>query len=252
MTSAQAEGHALAADDDVQNTTSTENEPLLGGPGDAIQKPDAPIVNNLYLGTGWLALIGLALLLAIVWSAVFTHPRFPLVSPHPLLQSLGTATLTLAILILQPTSPSNPQAKLLGAKLHAGLQLLSLALFIAGVAVIETNKHVSHGEHFHSAHGFLGVLTAVLFVVQYVVGVLMWKVPTVFGSEEKAKAVWKYHRFSGYVLLGSVLATVVSAAETDYVKGRLGVKTWAVAAAAVLVVVGVFPRLQLSKLGVRH
>ncbi len=50
MPSAQAEGHALVADDDVRNTTSTENEPLLGRPGDAIQKPDAPIVNNLYLG----------------------------------------------------------------------------------------------------------------------------------------------------------------------------------------------------------
>jgi hypothetical protein len=28
----------------------TESEPLLGRPGDATQKPDAPMLNNLFLG----------------------------------------------------------------------------------------------------------------------------------------------------------------------------------------------------------
>ncbi len=28
----------------------TESEPLLGGPGDATQKPDAPLIKNLVLG----------------------------------------------------------------------------------------------------------------------------------------------------------------------------------------------------------
>lgn len=28
----------------------SESEPLLGRPGDATQKPDAPMINNLWLG----------------------------------------------------------------------------------------------------------------------------------------------------------------------------------------------------------
>jgi hypothetical protein len=36
----------------VEDTGNTgETEPLLGRPGDATQKPDAPLISNLYLGT---------------------------------------------------------------------------------------------------------------------------------------------------------------------------------------------------------
>ena len=130
-----------------------------------------------------------------MWSAVFTHQRFPLLTPHPVLQTLGTVSLVLAILVLQPTA--TPEAKALGQRAHGTLQLLSLLLFTGGIAVIETNKHVNRLDHFHSAHGYLGVLTGSLFVLQYVFGVLMWAVPGVLGGEAKAKSLWKYHRWGG-------------------------------------------------------
>ena len=38
-------------DGDAPAPAPTESEPLLGGPGDATQKPDAPLINNLVLGT---------------------------------------------------------------------------------------------------------------------------------------------------------------------------------------------------------
>lgn len=230
--------------------TPAESEPLLGRPGDAIQKPDSSLITNLWLGTGWLSLSGLALLVAIIYTALFTHPRYPLLTPHPALQTLGTISLTLAILVLQPTA--TPEAKALGQKAHAVLQLTSFLLFTAGIAVIETNKHANHLEHFHSAHGYLGVLTGCLFVLQYGFGVLMWAFPSVLGGEEQAKGLWKYHRWGGYGLLLSVLATLVSAAETDYVDKVLGVKTWAVGIAVTLVAVGVFPRVQVRKLGIQR
>ncbi|KAK0651465.1 hypothetical protein B0T16DRAFT_442928 [Cercophora newfieldiana] len=241
---------SATTDDDTTILTPAESEPLLGRPGDAIQKPNASLITNLWLGTGWLALTGLTLLIALIYSALFTHPRFPLLTPHPALQTLGTVSLTLAILILQPTA--TPAAKAAGQKAHAALQLLSLLLFTAGIAVIETNKRVNHLEHFHSLHGYLGTLTGVLFALQYVFGFLMWAVPGVLGGEEKAKGLWKYHRWGGYGLLLSVLATLVSAAETDYVKKVLGVKTWAVAVAVLLVVAGTFPRIQVRKLGIHR
>lgn len=77
--------------------------------------------------------------MALVWSAVFEHPPFiPLFSPHPLLQSVGVLVLAEAILILQPTWTAGE--KVIGARAHASLNLLSFAIFTAGVLIIEANK----------------------------------------------------------------------------------------------------------------
>jgi cytochrome b-561 len=172
----------------------TESEPLLGRPGDATQKPDAPMINNLFLGTAWLSQLGAVLLLAVIWSAVFTHPTLPLVSPHPLLQSLGIFTVLQAILLLQPTT--TPRAKAQGQRAHFLLHLLSFSLFIAGTTIIEVNKHANNMAHFHSAHAYLGVTTVALLVVQYLFGFTIWAVPVVWGGEEAAKGMWKYRMFS--------------------------------------------------------
>ncbi|KAK4157439.1 eukaryotic cytochrome b561-domain-containing protein [Chaetomidium leptoderma] len=235
------EGEALAP---------TESEPLLGRPGDATQKPDAPMINNLFLGTAWLSQLGALLLLAIIWSSLFTHPTLALVTPHPILQSLGVFTVLQAILLLQPTT--TPRAKLVGQRAHALLHLLSFALFVAGATVIQVNKHVNHLPHFHSAHAYLGVGTLGLMLVQYGFGFTIWAVPGLWGGEEAARGMWKYHRIVGYAALVLLLATVAAAAETDYSKGVLGLRLWAVLLAEALIVVGVFPRVHLRKLGVQR
>ncbi|KAJ4416829.1 hypothetical protein N0V85_002111 [Neurospora sp. IMI 360204] len=235
-------------DAEPEPAVPTESEPLLGRPGDAIQKPDAPMFLNLVLGTAWLSQVGAVLLLLTTWSAVFLHKLGALISPHPLLQSLGTFLLIQAILILQPTS--TPDAKRLGQRIHASLHLLSFLSFVSGITIIETNKHVNHLAHLHSLHAYLGVITATLLLAQYVFGICIWAVPAVFGGEEKAKSLWKYHRCAGYVLLVLVLATVGAAADTDYSKGVLKIKGWTFGLGIALVVLGVFPRVQLRKLGI--
>ncbi|KAK3948844.1 eukaryotic cytochrome b561-domain-containing protein [Pseudoneurospora amorphoporcata] len=233
---------------DAEPAVPTESEPLLGRPGDAIQKPDAPMFLNLVLGTAWLSQLGALLLLVTTWSAVFLHKLGVLISPHPLLQSLGTFLLIQAILILQPTS--TPAAKRTGQRIHASLHLLSFLSFISGITVIETNKHVNHNAHLHSLHGYLGVITGTLLFAQYMFGIGIWLVPGIFGGEEKAKALWKYHRYGGYLLLVLVLATIGAAADTDYSKGVLKIEGWTFGLGIALVVVGVFPRVQLRKLGI--
>ena len=50
-----------------QNPAVTENEPLLGRPGDATQKPDQALAFNLWNGTGILAQIGIWVLAGLVW-----------------------------------------------------------------------------------------------------------------------------------------------------------------------------------------
>ncbi|KAK3304229.1 eukaryotic cytochrome b561-domain-containing protein [Chaetomium strumarium] len=226
-----------------------ESEPLLGRPGDATQRPDAPMIKNIFLGTAWISQLGGVLLLAVTWSSVFTHPKLPLVSPHPLLQTLGVFTGLQAILVLQPTN--TPRTKSLGQRYHFILHILSFALFVAGTTIIEVNKHANHMPHFHSPHAYLGVSTFALLVLQYLFGFTIWAVPRVWGGEERAKSMWKYHRWVGYSALVLLLATVAAAVETDYSKAVLRIRLWAVLLAEGLIVVGVLPRVHLRKLGIQ-
>ncbi|KAL2015970.1 hypothetical protein VTK56DRAFT_4483 [Thermocarpiscus australiensis] len=228
----------------------SESEPLLGRPGDATQKSDAPLARNLWLGTGWLAQIGAVLLVAVIWAGVFAHPLLPLVSPHPLLQSLGVFTVLQAVLLLQPTT--TPETKARGRRGHAALHALSLLLFLAGTTLIETNKSVNRMPHLHSAHAYLGLTTATLLLLQYLFGLTIWAVPAVWGGVDRAKALWKYHRWAGYAVLLLLLATVASATATDYNRAVLGIRLWSVLLAEVLIVAGVFPRVHLRKLGIQR
>lgn len=233
--------------------TVPETEPLLGRPGDATQAPSGPLIANLWLGTGWIALAGSLLLVAVVWAGVFLHPPLlGLVSPHPLLQSSGLLVSTLAVLVLQPTW--TPEDKRRGRYAHAALNLLAFCIYASGVGVILANKHQSADPHphFHSAHGYMGVIAVVLLLAQYAVGVAMWLVPAVFGGEERAKSVWKYHRWSGYVIYLLLLGTVVAATFTPYNETVLGIKTWSVVVAGLLMVVGIYPRISIAKLGIKR
>lgn len=227
----------------------TESEPLLGRPGDATQKPDAPMMSNFVLGTGWIAQAGAILLVGVIWSSVLTHQTHALVSPHPLLQSLGVYTVLQAILILQPTT--TPSTKFLGQRAHFFMHLLSLSLFIAGTTIIQVNKQRNKLPHLHSAHAYLGIGTLLFLLAQYAFGFTMWATPAVWGGEEAAKALWKYHRWTGYAALLLLLATVAAAVETDYNKSVMKVPMWGVVLGEVLIVVGVFPRVHLRKLGLR-
>ncbi|KAK4228509.1 cytochrome b ascorbate-dependent protein 3 [Podospora fimiseda] len=228
----------------------SEYEPLLGRPGSALQSPNSPMYKNLYLGTGFLALTGLLLLPISLIGVVSTHRVLPLVSPHLLLQSFATSILVAAILLLQPTSLSNAQAKKQAAKLHAFLQVLSFLLFTAGVAIIETNKHVNNMPHFHSAHAAFGVITYFILVVQYLFGFTIYVTPQVWGQGgERAKSLYKWHRYVGYLLLILVLVTVSAANWTDYVRKALHVPKFVLPLAAGLIAVGVFPRVQKNKFG---
>jgi hypothetical protein len=200
-----------------------------------------------YSGTGIIAEGASILLVASVWAAVFLNPPLILFSVHPLAQSFGMLVLVQSILVLQPTH--TVQQKAVGAKIHAGLNLLAFAIFIVGVVSIEVNKFQNNGPHFHSVHGYLGIISSAWIIVQYVVGFTMFGIPKLYGGEAKAKKIWKYHRFSGYVLLLFLLATVISATETDYNKNVLGLKLWAFILIAVLLIIGVYPRIKKQKLG---
>lgn len=184
----------------------------------------------------------------MTWVSVFTHP-VSLFSVHPLAQSLAILTLVQSVLVLQPTV--TPDQKRIGRRFHGLLNLLAFAFLVVGVFVIEYNKLVNKGVHFHSVHGYMGVITSIVLAVQYLVGFTMWLTPRLYGGEDNAKSIWKYHRFSGYVVLVLLLATVASATQTPYNNSTLKIKLWAVILLSVLILVGILPRIQKQKFGLK-
>lgn len=192
--------------------------------------------------------MGVVLLTILIWASVLSKPLI-LFSAHPLLQSLAVLTLAQSVLSLQPTHTADQ--KRTGQRVHAILNLVAFLMLVAGVTIIEYNKFSNNGAHFHSVHGYLGVITSVILLLQYGVGFTMWATPALYGGENNAKAIWKYHRWSGYTIFVLLLATVVSAVETDFNHNVLKMKLWAVVLLSVIILVGVVPRIQKQKLGFR-
>jgi cytochrome b-561 len=161
--------------------------------------------------------------------------------------SLGLLLFVQSALVLQPTHTASQ--KLVGQRIHASLNTLAFLCVLAGFIVIQYNKGWDRRAHFHSPHAYMGFVASILVLLQATVGVTMWATPKAYGGEERAKRVWKYHRWSGYTILTLMLATVTAAARTPYVQGVLHIKFWAVLMLAILTLVGVVPRIQKRKLG---
>lgn len=95
----------------------------------------------------------------------------------------------------------------------------------------------------------MGLITYILFAIQAFVGVTQFYTPSLYGSEANAKALYKYHRMSGYVILIFSFATVAAATQTGFNVNALHIQLWAVIVASVLVLIGLLPRIKKQKLG---
>ena len=173
--------------------------------------------------------------------------RFSLMVILQLLNSAGLLLTTQAILILQPTHA--PKQKHLGTNIHAVINGTAVLSLLAAFIIIEYNKFAHAGAHFTSPHGILGLITYILFAIQAIVGITQYYTPAVYGSVDNAKAIYKYHRMSGYLLVILSFATVAAATQTGFNTGTLHIKLWAVIVAAVITLIGLLPRIKKQKLG---
>jgi dolichyl-phosphate-mannose--protein O-mannosyl transferase len=121
----------------------------------------------------------------------------------------------------------------------------------AGLIIIEMNKAGPGHAHFESAHARLGLTFYILVYIQAIVGFTQYYVPQLYGSVDNAKSVYKYHRMAGYIIAVLGLATICAATWTTYNLNVGGIQHWAVIVASVLVLVGVVPRIRLSKFGIK-
>ncbi|OAL35195.1 hypothetical protein AYO20_05449 [Fonsecaea nubica] len=230
-----------------RNPALEEEEPLLGRPGDVTQRPGQGMQFNFVTGTAILAQVGIVILTALVWAAVF-KTGFIFFSYHPLLNSLAILLLVQGVLVLQPTAAQKD--KITGTYVHSAINTSAVALLIAGLVIIEINK-ASHPEtRFQSVHGKMALVAYILIFLQWLIGAAAFYLPeTIFGTVDRAKSLYKYHRISGYVLAVYFLAVIAAATQTYYNQAFLHIKLWAVIVASVLVLVGIIPRIKKHKLG---
>jgi hypothetical protein len=226
----------------------SEEEPLLGRRGDASQPQGQPLYHNLWIGTAPIAQAGIWILAAIVWGAILSN-KLIFFSAHPLLNSAGFLLAIQAALILQPTH--TPEQKRAGTIAHFLFHVFGASALTAGLVIIEINKRGPGHEHFASAHARLGLIFYILVYIQALVGFTQYYVPQLYGSVENAKSVYKYHRMGGYVIATLGLATICAATWTTYNIYVAHMQHWAVITASVLVLVGVVPRIRLSKFGIK-
>ena len=95
----------------------------------------------------------------------------------------------------------------------------------------------------------MGLVTYIMVVLQAIVGITQYFAPGLYGGEENAKALYKYHRVWGYLTLLMMLATVCAATQTGFNVQTLQMQLWAVVVAAAIVVIGIVPRIKLNKFG---
>jgi len=195
---------------------------------------------------------GLLLFLVTTWFLVFSHNPYQLgyFAFHPTLQSLSIALFTLGILQLQPTA--TPQSKALGLTRHQIIQLTGFSTITVGVTFMFINKIVIHHHHFETWHGVFGLIAYIWLIVQSAFGGLsVWFGGKAFGGLAKAKATWKFHRASGYVLLVWLFVTAYLAGEwSDWANNVSGpvLRASAYVVAPLMVVIGVGGRTRLWKM----
>ncbi|CAO3696700.1 unnamed protein product [Rhizopus stolonifer] len=194
-------------------------------------------------------ILGLVLFVGLTGSVVIRIP-FSAFTFHPVFMMLFIVLMTEGIVNLQLTTTATE--KKVGLKYHAWIQSGSYLSAIVGVSFIFYNKVISNKPHFESVHGKLGLFVFIYLFVQVVFGVTIGLMPiTIYGSLDKAKKLWKYHRTLGYILLLLVWVTAQLGVRADYMYSNLYNPYlihlhWLSLA---LVLVGLFYRTRVSKLG---
>ncbi|KAI8979091.1 eukaryotic cytochrome b561-domain-containing protein [Mycotypha africana] len=194
---------------------------------------------------------GLILFIALILSVLVRLPSFSLFSYHPTFMTAFLVCITEGVALLQPT-PATVETKQKGFRWHLLVQVLGSGCLLIGFLCIFYNKQLHNKPHFQSFHGQMGLTIFIYVWLQAIFGVIMALIPRyVFGSVERGKQLWKYHRMTGYVLLLVVWITAQLGVRTDYMLANL-INTnllylhWIV---LVLVIAGLFYRFRIHKIG---
>ncbi|KAF8163114.1 hypothetical protein B0H34DRAFT_694172 [Crassisporium funariophilum] len=156
------------------------------------------------------ALIAASMLMVVTWAIVLTNSPttagwFAL---HPPLQTLAVFLFTFGIITLQPTN--QPKTKAAGLVRHqVAILFVGVPAILLGTIAVSYNKWLRDADHFTTWHGTTGIICMIWIVFQIVLGAgSVWFDGALFGGRAKGKALWKYHRMSGYILFPLLLFTI--------------------------------------------
>ncbi|KAH8552820.1 eukaryotic cytochrome b561-domain-containing protein [Umbelopsis sp. PMI_123] len=222
-----------------------EHSPLLRGNSDTMNVRNRE--TRLY---SLASQAGIILFTVLVWSVLLTTP-WSLFSYHPAGMSILVVAVTEGIYLLQPRY--TPQEKQEGLQYHALLQILGYASAVLGATAIFYNKAIHDKPHITSTHASFGVLTLSYLLVQLLFGVFIAYVPSAFGGTSQAKALWKYHRVSGYVVLALVWITAQLGAHAEFMVNNFPVPSlmWLYWISLTLVAVGIIKKTDVNKWGLK-
>ncbi|RUS14458.1 eukaryotic cytochrome b561-domain-containing protein, partial [Endogone sp. FLAS-F59071] len=197
------------------------------------------------------AQVGLALFAITLYSTIFST-GWSLFSWHPTLMGIFLIAVNEGILTLQPTTTKAEKES--GLNYHRFIMPAGYFAAIGAFAAIYYNKSTHGAAHFTSTHGKLGITTISYLLVQILFGAATIYAPALFGGVNQAKALYKYHRLSGYLVFVLVWVTAQYGVHSDWAVAYYPFPTftnglWYLATG--LVVIGVFSRVHLSKLGIR-
>lgn len=231
-----------------------ESDPLIGNPNAQLSGEKyelaRDVVSNAYSRKAAVFVqAGLLILITSILYGIFTHPIIFWFAGHPIFNSLGLVFLAQALLVTQP-APLSGEHKTVGGQIHGVLNTTSVLMFLGGFSFIFYNKHSHGAEHITSWHAVFGITTYSLLAVALLVGVAQFWTPIlVFGSIERAKSVYKYHRMAGYFILLLISCTILLALDSDYNNNVLHIPYWSVVPAVALVFGGLVSGLNVAKLG---
>ncbi|KAJ6618316.1 hypothetical protein B0H10DRAFT_2377844 [Mycena sp. CBHHK59/15] len=184
--------------------------------------------------------------MAVTWVTVLVNDPVTVgwFAFHPLLQSLSIVLFTYGILTLQPTS--QPKTKAAGLARHQyAMLLVAFPSIFFGTFAVMYNKWLHGKDHFVSWHGTFGIICMGWILVQILLGGgSVW-----FGA--KAKAIWKYHRVSGYVLFMLLILTANLGGQWSGWSNRyvpVGLRIIAYTVAPLACLFAIYARVRLSKM----
>ncbi|KAJ3574726.1 hypothetical protein NP233_g1581 [Leucocoprinus birnbaumii] len=167
------------------------------------QKRDGDALASSLVWAGVLAMT------VTTWSIVFLQgfSSFRYFTYHLLLQPVAIGCFSYGILTLQPTN--QPKTKAAGLERHQNVIFtVGFPAMALGSLAVAFNKYLRDYPHFVTSHAQLGLACSLWAVVQLCVGFgTTWNDGVLFGGGARAKALWKYHRLSGYILFGLMLFT---------------------------------------------
>ncbi|WFD29361.1 hypothetical protein MSPP1_000370 [Malassezia sp. CBS 17886] len=168
--------------------------------------------------------------------STFTWTKIPFAMYHPLLLSLGMYALAQGIFALQRVS--SPAARKQRLEMHEMLMLGAALPLLTGGAWIMWHMHALPGrQHFISIHGTLGVVLVALVWMQTLFGAsTVWFQSLFYGTELRARFMYRYHRAFGYALgLLLILELLLAFWETQWMAQTARTSLLVLLSAAVLV-----------------